>query len=931
MSYAVHEALILGQPDILKCILEHRSYNPSALLTTVPLVVNLAIYKRFGILEHLLQYGIDINITFGHHVSTMVAAVRSGNTELVKTLVEHGYRFDEECVLLDDTILWSIINTYSEVIDESNMTKTLTFLIQLGADVNANVNEVPILHDAVIRGDIKMVEVLGSLGADMNIPGHRGTSLLKMVLYSNYIKFDEYKCELLKIIVDAGADVNSSNETLSPLFLAIERQDKAMVETLAKLGADMNGCMFRGIKPLHLAFQLDAGDFLEYLVKSGADLNSEEEYDVEPLAKALELNDWEMVKCLLKCGASPGIGEHRRKMKLIHGAIERGDTDMLSYLIQAGASLDTLDRGNGIPVDIKTLLSPETWSIAEGFGIHTVNQPMYSSLTKCIKVGGNADMFQMLLLYGVNESYIPNVEYGTEILKFGLNDMVKNIRFQYSNLHAACDLGELDFARLLIFDGSDVNERDSTGNLPFDLLPLAYSAGYNTLRETRTTEKVVERIGLDFEPYVLCEKMETLLCTPVIGDVHCIEGGKSVEICDEVQMAVCKIIERYEFVTSTNTRLRRVGSSAEGTKVGFPDEMDFLVEVGKAEEANMNDAGHGFVHYVGQSSRIYKEGSKWFHVHFAARLCAAVTVIQHSFVSDSLSVTSHTLGSMISDVKRGATSPLVLIWSGTGGHFKISIDVVPSLLVQNWPADGVSKTWLLGPAELKQHGYYLVTKPPHVNSGLAKFYDPEELPKLWKISFAHLETYHMQRLEKRIKDVYVLAKCLRNPDVCRLLVTDEGSLPKNADKYITSYMLKMIFLKNVEDFLHSDLSLGEMVCRVYDGVEEGLSKGFIPLFFMPKVNALGGLKLNIAKSAKVARIMKKFVHALYMRDCCVDGKVMGDEEEIVLHQRKPTSVYRSIEIGNGEDKAPKMDRPGGKDLSMDKTLDEIFDWKCVVL
>ena len=129
-------------------------------------------------------------------------------------------------------------------------------------------------------------------------------------------------------------------------------------------------------------------------------------------------------------------------------------------------------------------------------------------------------------------------------------------------------------------------------------------------------------------------------------------------------------------------------------------------------------------------------------------------------------------------------------------------------------------------------------------------------------------------------------------------VSDEGSWPRNTGKYISSYMLKMIFFKNVENFLNSDLSLGEMVCCLYDELEESLSYGFIPLYFMPKVSALSGHKLNIPKSARVAKIMKKFVHAYYQRD----KRARQGCEEINHQQRERTFVYQAIEIWPLEDK-----------------------------
>ena len=126
------------------------------------------------------------------------------------------------------------------------------------------------------------------------------------------------------------------------------------------------------------------------------------------------------------------------------------------------------------------------------------------------------------------------------------------------------------------------------------------------------------------------------------------------------------------------------------------------------------------------------------------------------------------------------------------------------------------------------------------------------------------------------------------------MIRDNGSLPRKADKYLTSYMLKMIFFKNVEDFRQADLELGEMVCKVYDDLEQSLSDGFIPLFFLPKVSALSGINIDISKSRQVAAIMKRFVRALHERDCrmrATGGTGGGGDVDL-----QTTGVYRIYDI-----------------------------------
>ncbi|XP_064628476.1 uncharacterized protein LOC135488037 [Lineus longissimus] len=794
----------------------------------------------------------------------------------------------------------------------SNVIRTIEALARLGADFKAKYDRFSVLLDAVKRGDVVMVSELVHLGADMNYGGERGITVLNTLLFSVAVEQNDFYKDVLEALVSAGADVDSGYDFELPLFLAVERSDTRMVETLSSLGANMNKAMqcAKGHgRPISLACSLDNTEVVEWLLKLGADPNAEILAGAEPLLEALLRSDRVMLQCLLKCGANPMVGKEYRRVRVGDRALLEGEVKELECLLRGGARL----RTEVVYGDIE--LNQETKRIADIFGIILPRQPLesFSQINECIMQDVSSDILTMLLTLGANKLCgwnIARITHPTDDDRVlfervdGHQEPVTNV---HSNLHTACLFGNLDIVRLLLIDGSDVHARDTLGKKPFDMLPLASTVDYSTLYVTRDTAMVMEKVEMDAVPHLACPRMESLVCTPGIGDVQSIEYPKAAEISEHVKMMTQTIAQECRKLP--NIRLIGCGSAAEGTKVGLPDEMDFLAEVDHCvenEQVYLKSAGHDYVYYTDPRSKLLMDGSKTFHSCIRTELFDVAKNKHCLFQGGALRVMPSSLRKLIDDSNRRATSPLFLAWVSRPKHManqvnvSISVDFVPSLHVKNWPDGAIVETWLLGSEALRERGYYIVPKPPHVNSELAEKceYTKEELQVLWKISFPHLETYHMQHLEKRVKDVYLVAKTLRNPDVCRILVTDEGSWPKNVDKYITSYMLKMIFFKNVDEFLHSNLSLEEMVCRVYDQVEEGLSSGFIPLYFMPKVSALAGHKLNIPKCAKVAKIMKRFVHALCLRDCQRDQHAADEEEEVVIiYQRKPTSVYRAIEIG----------------------------------
>ncbi|MGB6977525.1 MAG: ankyrin repeat domain-containing protein [Gammaproteobacteria bacterium] len=150
--------------------------------------------------------------------------------------------------------------------------------------INESYKESSLLIQAVIAGDIMLVNFLLEQGADPNFRGNNGeTAILAACI--------KEQTQILKSLLEKSGDPNlKRNNELSPLYItlgiALRKKDFKAFEMLLKYGADPNvetsieGGMLR---PLDMAFTENNFVPVELLLKHGADI----EYQCDILFKKL--------------------------------------------------------------------------------------------------------------------------------------------------------------------------------------------------------------------------------------------------------------------------------------------------------------------------------------------------------------------------------------------------------------------------------------------------------------------------------------------------------------------------------------------------------------------------------------------------------------------------------------------------------------------
>jgi cytochrome c len=141
---------------------------------------------------------------------------------------------------------------------------TISAALDAGANVNESDGAAPPLYYAVQGAQLGAAKLLIERGADVNAPTAFGVAPLAPAVGKRNV-------ELIKLLLDHGANPNSVVGTATVLHLAVERGCLDCVKALIGAGADVNALTSNGEyrTPLHIAKRLGLGDLADYLLSHG--------------------------------------------------------------------------------------------------------------------------------------------------------------------------------------------------------------------------------------------------------------------------------------------------------------------------------------------------------------------------------------------------------------------------------------------------------------------------------------------------------------------------------------------------------------------------------------------------------------------------------------------------------------------------------------
>lgn len=208
------------------------------------------------------------------------------------------------------------------------------------------------VRKVIVNNDAAALEQMLADGLDINAYNKQGDSLVYYALKN------DCSAQILKILVDGGADVNApsavSGET--PLVYAVAAAEHIQAEAKHILENELTpqerSAMEEDFKKAAVAEMKRAAKIVELLIDLGADVNQETPFGT-PLMRASS-NSWntQIVDILLKSGADVNQADQNGRTALFYSETY-GCVDISMQLIAAGADVYHRDVNGKTYVEIE--------------------------------------------------------------------------------------------------------------------------------------------------------------------------------------------------------------------------------------------------------------------------------------------------------------------------------------------------------------------------------------------------------------------------------------------------------------------------------------------------------------------------------------------------------------------------------------------------
>jgi ankyrin repeat protein len=363
------------------------------------------------------------------------------------------------------------------------------------------------LADAAENNDTDTVRELLERGAAVNVPQADGMTALHWAVHHDDLN-------TMELLLASGADCKAANRYgVTALMLACTNGNTAIVERLLKAGADPNSSCPGGETVLMTASRTGRLGPVEALLARGADVNARERKNQTALMWAAAEGHVEVVDALIQRGADLNTALSSGFTPFFF-AIREGRTDVALRLIQAGA-------------DVNEPMQPKN---EDGAPV----TPLILAIEN-----GHFELAAALLKEGAK----PNTQPAGFAALHAITWVRKPIRGDGNPPPIGSgNLTSLDFVRLLVERGADVNVRLKHGVREFGRFTTTGSTAF--FLAARSSDVPLMRLLIELGADPQTANVEN--CTPLLAaaGVGALDNGhESAGTEDEALEAVRVLLE----------------------------------------------------------------------------------------------------------------------------------------------------------------------------------------------------------------------------------------------------------------------------------------------------------------------------------------------------------------------------------------------------
>jgi ankyrin repeat protein len=360
-----------------------------------------------------LEIGENINDEDGNGMLSIHKSIKQKRAEFSKILINRGADMTKKDNFGSTAIKYAVLNedreiikyyiNYKDVEAKDDLVDAVFQFSYMDKDYFSTRDKLgsPFLIRAAFTGYDVGIKLAYLLGADVNITDNSGMTALMVLAEKNNV-------ESALFLINKGADINKKTSTSykSAIIFASQNLNIEIAKLLLEKGANTNDTDSDGSTPLHFCvnynlYQLSENrsvfsekhekvyEFAKILLDYGANINYaiKEKYTV--LGYVVEMNDFESTDFFLQEGADPNIGEtlfsandleimkklinhganinirNSHKETLVYNACNRNNENMVKFLIESGADLNSTTKDEYDYTDLMKLAAKEKFKEAK--------------------------------------------------------------------------------------------------------------------------------------------------------------------------------------------------------------------------------------------------------------------------------------------------------------------------------------------------------------------------------------------------------------------------------------------------------------------------------------------------------------------------------------------------------------------------------------